>query len=78
MARKDRHSLFGGGVRLTRNGVARARTEDERDRSDREKRTATSFFLNPLGRGSATGERIASARDRRDRLICEGFDPGSE
>jgi hypothetical protein len=38
------------------------------------------FFLNPLGRGSAPGRNGSLEREEPagNRLICEGFDPGSE
>jgi hypothetical protein len=84
MARKDRHTSFSGAVggwrrsRAAREGgpAERHRVEPRRDTKD----GATSFSSTLFGWGpgaggwpTLTGRSIAG-----DRLIFEGFDPGSE
>ena len=86
MARKDRHSLFGGRMDaillfIERGSQGHRHDEDEWEvirTAGRELRPV--FFLNPLGRGSAPGRNGSLEREEPagNRLICEGFDPGSE
>jgi hypothetical protein len=86
MARKDRHTFRVGrsddpdgflGVGSQEHGPVKTKSVIH---SNPTKRRATSIFPQPFGVGIGTWSESLEIRGvpLEDRLICEGFDPGSE